>query len=266
MPSPFPGMDPYLESPRFFKSFHSRMITYLEDQLNRILPAGFAAQSEERLYVLPPQRKIYADFAVVSRSKPTAPPVNSGGVHVLEADTPRVVTAEPEEIHEAFLEIITLGGDEQVVAVIEILSPANKAVGNTGRDTYLRKQDYLLNSDTHLMEIDLLRAGAYTVATPEALARAQDEWDYIVSLHDATRPVNYLYFALTVHDRLPRVALPLTPGVPPVILDIQAAMAACYDVSAFPRRVDYEVEPVPPLSTEDAVWADTLLREKGLRS
>ncbi len=38
MPSPFPGMDPYLEDPAFWEDFHDRFVTYWSDVLNGSLP------------------------------------------------------------------------------------------------------------------------------------------------------------------------------------------------------------------------------------
>ncbi|MGH3577865.1 MAG: DUF4058 family protein, partial [Mycobacterium sp.] len=51
-------------------------------------------------------------------------------------------------------------------AVIEVLSPANKAAGSEGRRLYLAKQRQLLESQTHLLEIDVLRQGEHTAAPP----------------------------------------------------------------------------------------------------
>ena len=48
MPSPFPGMDPYIES-WIFGSFHSNLITAIYDRLNPRLPKRFIASTE--LYV-----------------------------------------------------------------------------------------------------------------------------------------------------------------------------------------------------------------------
>jgi hypothetical protein len=39
MPSPFPGMDPYLENPEIFPDFHDSFITYLREVLQASLPA-----------------------------------------------------------------------------------------------------------------------------------------------------------------------------------------------------------------------------------
>jgi Protein of unknown function (DUF4058) len=38
MPSPFPGMDPFLENPGIFSDFHDSFITYLRENLQANLP------------------------------------------------------------------------------------------------------------------------------------------------------------------------------------------------------------------------------------
>ena len=53
-----------------------------------------------------------------------------------------------------------------MVTTIEVLSPRNKTAGSEGRKLYRQKQREILSSDTHLLEIDLLRAGQHTVAAP----------------------------------------------------------------------------------------------------
>ena len=49
MPCPFPGMDPYLESPAFWSDFHARFLTYLSDAISDRLPPGYEARIDERL-------------------------------------------------------------------------------------------------------------------------------------------------------------------------------------------------------------------------
>ena len=46
MPSPFPGMDPYLESPEIFPDVHDSMITYLREALQASLPARILLRSD----------------------------------------------------------------------------------------------------------------------------------------------------------------------------------------------------------------------------
>lgn len=49
MPSPFPGMDPYLESPKHWSDFHYRFIAHWCEILNEHLPRRYAARVEERV-------------------------------------------------------------------------------------------------------------------------------------------------------------------------------------------------------------------------
>ena len=52
MPSPFPGMDPYLEEPVLWSTLHQRLITYIADDLNVLLP-GLAWRTWLVLYTVP---------------------------------------------------------------------------------------------------------------------------------------------------------------------------------------------------------------------
>ncbi len=49
MPSPFPGVDPYLEGQHFWEDFHPSFLTYCRDALNEILPRDYVAQLGERI-------------------------------------------------------------------------------------------------------------------------------------------------------------------------------------------------------------------------
>lgn len=51
MPSPFPGPDPYLEQPALWPAVHQRLITYLADELNGLLPPRYVANIGERVCV-----------------------------------------------------------------------------------------------------------------------------------------------------------------------------------------------------------------------
>jgi len=41
MPSPFPGMDPYLESPDWFPDLHGSLIILMKGMLQRSLPESY---------------------------------------------------------------------------------------------------------------------------------------------------------------------------------------------------------------------------------
>src|SRR5438128_2072640 len=51
MPSPFPGMDPYIEDPFFWSDFHSSMMGIMREALNAVLPARYTASIERHVWV-----------------------------------------------------------------------------------------------------------------------------------------------------------------------------------------------------------------------
>jgi uncharacterized protein DUF4058 len=269
MPGPFPAMDPYLEHPARWPGLHQSLITYTRETLNTLLPPRYAAEIGERLYITQPSRSIYPDVTVWQRRPPETGESGRGGTAVAvaaAADPPWILTLEPVEIREVFIEIFPIEDQSRLVTVIQVLSYANKTRGSEGRELYLRKQQELLQSTTSLIEIDLLRAGEHTVAPPreEVLLRC-GRWDYLVSLHRGGTGRVFEGWSILLRNRLPRIAIPLADGDPDVVLDLQPVFDRCYDTGPYARRLDYRTDPEPPLAGEDAAWADALLRERGLR-
>jgi hypothetical protein len=265
MPSPFPGMDPYLEHPALWPGVHQRLITYLGDRLNTLLPPHYVADIGERLYVVQPDRSIYPDVVVVEPPSTVALPEQQQGstATVLSSDPPWVLTVEPLEVREVFIEILSVEDASRVITVIEVLSPSNKTANSEGRQLYVTKQQEILQSPIHLIEIDLLRYGEHTVAAPRESLLARGVWDYLVCLHRGGQRARYEVWATTLRQRLPRIRVPLAHGEPDIVLDVQAVFDRCYDEGAYARRLDYRREPLLPLSETDRTWAATLLHERG---
>ena len=265
MPSPFPGMDPYLENPTLWPGVHQRLITYIADMLNAVLPSRYMADIGERLYVVQAERNIYPDVVVLEQpSTQTPPEQRARRIAVAASDPPWVLTVKSEEIREVYIEILSLADQSRVVTVIEVLSPSNKIAGSEGRQLYLTKQREILSSQTHLIEIDLLRQGEHTVAAPREMLVRRGKWDYLVCLHRGGQKGRYEVWAITLQQRLPRIHIPLQNGDPDVVLDLQSVFNRCYDEGAYVRRLDYHSEPPTPLEDADAQWANALLRERGL--
>lgn len=156
MPSRFPGMDPYLESPDWFPDLHGSLIIHMKGALQRSLPPSYYAQSNYRFWLEYSQRYADPDVEVVqSAEKPRRR--SRRGVAVAEPQTggPLVVTVETivnGPFKQAFLEIRRRRGKEvRLVTAIEILSPSNKKVGHTSRAQYIEKQQEVLGSDAHLV-------------------------------------------------------------------------------------------------------------------
>jgi hypothetical protein len=174
-----------------------------------------------------------------------------------------VETVEHDPYEEPFLEIRRRqGSEDRLVTSIEVLSPANKTAGNPGREKYLTKQCELVESQVHLIEIDLLRVGLHTSALPRHLAvERTGPFDYHVIVHRFDRPNDYFFYPIALEQRLPVIAIPLLPGDPDVPLDLQAGFDRAYDVGPYRRMVRYGADPIhPPLRPEQARWAAELLK------
>lgn len=269
MPSPFPGMDPYLESRAYWRDFHQRFITYLAEALNERLPPDYFAKIDERVVIQPWRDLFIPDMTIFKHtgSEYVAQRVRSGAA-VAEFDPPVLMTAlAPDELRESFIEIYAIKNQAEVLTTIELLSPINKA-GGTGSAEYVEKQKELLSCPVNLIEMDFLRSGQHTVAPDyEELKKVRPQpWDYLISLHRGGAKGNYEVWFMTVRERIPRILIPLEPGVQDVILNLQAVFRRTYDAAGYVRSIAYREDPVPPLEGKDAAWMNALLKRKKLRS
>jgi len=271
MPSPFPGMDPYLENPDWFPDLHDALITFIKGALQARLPGSYYARSRQHVWLdfkhrapVEPDMDVLRSGAARAHRRRDA---DAGGVAVAEPVTGEPVVVRVETImgdpfHEPYLEIHRRQGTEDiVVAVLEILSPSNKTPGDHGRNLYLAKQQETLLSQVHLIEIDLLRAGTHATAVPLDLAVAETgAFNYHVCVHRFDHFKDFFVYPLKLESRLPVIAVPLLPGDPDVPLDLQAAFDRAYDEGPYDRAVHYDMATVePPLRPEQAEWVKARL-------
>jgi hypothetical protein len=166
---------------------------------------------------------------------------------------------EPElRIWHSYLEIRDTQ-QQTVVTVIEPLSRWNKSPG-PGQEEYRAKQRALLLSDTNLVEIDLLRTGAHTVAVPASKLLASD---YQVCIHRVARPAGFEVVRFSLREPLPRVGIPLQPDEPDVVLDLPTVFTRAYDTGIYSRLAEYAGPADPPLEEADAAWPAELLQTAG---
>lgn len=268
MLSPFPGMDPYLEAPDIWPDFHDALAATIRVDLNRTLPRPYYA----RLVMRPEigiageeiQGRIVPDVAVVRSSLPETGPRARG---LAVADRPRTdlspsvrmrVSNEPLRHH--FVEIRDASRGHVLVTLIEIASPSNKRPG-PDRRTYETKQQEILQSDTSLVELDLLRAGEPLVGGPlvvESAGRLEPPPDYLVGVSRAWErgpKLDYELFPVRLEEPLPCIPVPLREGEPEVPLDLQYVFNQAYDGGPYARgAVDYGIPPDPPVPPDQADW------------
>ena len=258
-----------LEDPVIWPGIHQDLITLTKLALNALLPPHYAINTGERLYVVEAERSIYPDVAVFERAGGAGgAPGGSGAGAAVASDPPWVLLVEPVEVREVFLEIMALQEGKRVVTTLEVLSFTNKLPRSDGRRLYLTKQQELLPSQVHLIEVDLLRNTEHIIRPPreprEELLR-KGRWDYLVSLHRGGTGPRYEVSGFTVRQRLPRIRVPLAGGDPDIVLDLQAVFDRAYDEGGYARLLDYRREPRSPLAGDDAAWAHALLKDRGLR-
>ena len=267
MPSPFPGMDPYLESPEHWVGFHNALTVCIAGRLNATLPSGFAARVEfshtNRLVDEVDttwQRmagKIRPDVAVESRGPTATLPetvVTRGEQETIadetsgdwdlgfETDYP---LPSDDVVELTKVEIVTVSG-RHVVTEFEILSPTNKGAGWS---SYLAKKHAILQSTTSLVEIDLRVAGVRAVDPPE---RAVDAFHtdaatpYVVTCYPGwlrSRGVKSFCYPVRLDDRRPTIGVPLTVDRPRHALPMQSIFEQTYDLLGYRALIDYSVPP-----------------------
>ncbi len=248
MPSPFPGMNPFLEQDDAWHDFHERYIPRLAAALTAQVRPGYIVKIDEHVYVheMPDGPSRLAGRADVSVGGEG--PVRLGpAVGVLEAPG-RVRLPELDEERLAFVEVRDRR-DRTLVAVIELLSPSNKRPG-ADREQYLGERSRLLAAPVHLVEIDLLRGGR---SLP---AHDRPACDYSVLVSRADERPSAQFWPIALREPLPTVPVPLL-GDDSAALDLQAALHQVYDEAGYEDYI-YDGRPEPPLAPADAAWGATL--------
>jgi hypothetical protein len=250
MPSPFPGMNPYLERASVWESFHPHFIPAAVEQLTPQVRPHYIIQIEARLYIHEPpadQRfRAIADLGVKPRPGLDARSVGSS------TTAPTYVTlGEAVEFQKVHHILIRDRDGNEIVTVIELLSPTNKYAG-PHREQYLGKRNELLRSRTHLVELDLLRGGPRM--PPDDLPTC----DYCAIVSRVEERPRAGVWPWRLRDPLPVIPIPLRQGDSDACLDVKAVIDHVYDKAGYEDFV-YTGPPEPRLAPDDAAWAAQFL-------
>lgn len=293
--NPFPGMNPYVEGFGLWPSFHSRVIVGLGNLLSRQLRPEYRVSIEERVQVgtepddndngsgngsgirsgnglRVPDVAVLTGVGVgasvgagagVAVAAPAGGGGDGGGLRFpspeLSEDAIAVQLPTPELFKERYLEVRRVSNRE-VVAVIELLSPSNKG-GGSGHKAYLDKRAAVLSSLAHLVEIDLLRVGP-----PMPFISNVPDTHYRILVAHARRADNIAaLYPFGIRDAIPDFVLPLAQDAEGIAVNLNAVVNQVYADGSYDLDIDYAQDPESPLSDDDRVWIDELLREQGLR-
>ncbi len=239
-------MNPYLERPDIWLEVHYGLISGLMRSLNPLLNPKYRAAVDKRVYL---------DSLLVGIPDTTV--VQLLSTHVAKSTTSAVLS-KPErvtipmldEVTERFLEIRDVA-THQVITVIEILSPKNKRPGE-GRSQYLKKRQTIFSSQTHLVEIDLLRTG-----DPMPMQAGQQSDYQILVSRSQERPSAERY-PFNLQDAIPVFLLPLTPADVEPAIELAPLLNQAYQDAALELTIDYSLPPEPALSDANLAWLETL--------
>ena len=143
---------------------------------------------------------------------------------------------------------------DEVITVIELLSPKNKRAGD-GRIAYEKKRRAILGSATHLIELDLLGAGKAM-----AIRGMQSTTAYrILISRSHQRPAADLY-SVSLQQQLPSFAIPLKLTQKEPLIPLQEVFNGVYERARYETRIDYrQLVPSPGLSQVMEQWVEALL-------
>ena len=267
--SPFPGMDPYLDAE--WPDIHLKLIAMSGEALNAAMPPDLYARAELQVGVGPGNDD---DDEGVKRLRPVSPDVkitqeDDGGVAVLARPATRrdAVRLAPMKLRRdsplkrRWLEIRD-AGDRRLVTVVEFVSPANKR--GSGRAAFHRKRRDLLQGRVNVVEIDLTRGGPWPRLfddirlTPAARRATYRTAIFVPGMRGAFEA--WLH-PMPLAEPLPAVNIPLRVTDEPVPLSLQPLIERAYHGGRYGLTLDYREPPEPPLTGEDAKWADELLKQ-----
>ena len=249
MPSPFPGMNPFLEQPSVWRDFHTSFLVTLRSVLVPRVRPKCHVELEESIFIDPtgddPRLFAVADTAVADTALGEYRPSATATATVVAA--PVTVTVPGVTKKKMRRLVVRDSKSQEVVTAIELLSPSNKAAG-ADRDKYLEKRVEVLTSGANFVELDLLRGGQRMPIRPRA------ECDYYVLVSWAWQRPEMGLWPLKVRELLPAIPIPLRKGEPEPLIELKAVLDRTYDEAGYEDRI-YSAPPDPPLSTADADWA-----------
>ncbi len=242
-------MNPYLEQPEFWSDFHNQLVAALARSLVPLLIPKYRVVTDKWVYKV-------NDTSTIAIGRPDVAVQQSRADRTIAASGPTSAVAQPiqvmvplsEEVQQPYLQVRD-AATQEVITTVEVLSPANKR--GEGRRKYELKRQQILESLTHLVEIDLLRDGEPLPLANQANQLQAMQSHYRILVRRAqTRPTADLY-PFDLNDPIPRFPLPLRLEDPEVIVDLRTIISDLYEQLGYDYFIDYRNPPPAPWVTAD---------------
>ncbi len=229
MPSPFPGMDPFLEEPHRWLLFRHQFVTGLYQVLLPGLVDRYRARVCSRGFTL---------------------------------ELPLFTSVQRDPHSEEHIELRDRS-DGQLVTLIDVVSIVNRTTA-TGREAYLETRQLAEAQGAALVEIDLLTQGTGMLDYPR---ENLPEFDYAVTVTRPGTPGRYEIYTATLQKRLPKFRVPLAPDDRDTALELQDVFRRAYDLGGFGASIDYnsDLPPEVKFSNANHQWIDSWLTQQKRR-
>ncbi|ADG68269.1 hypothetical protein Plim_2443 [Planctopirus limnophila DSM 3776] len=268
MKSIFPGMDPLLESS--WSDAHTSLCTYTRDQLQTKLPHDLRARLEEQVQLTLPEDEVTGRIAASAVYHPNVQitesefATNSSVTQTadirLSTAKPHVVNFQPKNLFRR-ISVIERPTD-RLITTIEFICPEYKS--NTRRRlVFHERQEELLDAGVNLVEIDLVRAGEWTMFPDEDFVPQVCRNPYRIIVVRAELPDEAECYEVKLSEPLPTIAIPLRPTDQDVALEIQPLVSEAFEKAAYSTS-DYERAPLPSYSAEENTWVMNRLTAAGI--
>lgn len=253
MPSPFPGMDPFLEA--HWGDVHTRLTTYASDQLQPRLPGDLRARIEEYVHLeaenTDDRPRFSPDVTVTESATATLVRPTRTATAEIAAAEPLLVPFEPEPWTERWIQILDKASN-RVVTTIEFLSPGNK-MNLAQRAAFRRKQKQFLEAGVNVVEIDLIREGEWAVSSPQSYLPDAYRYPYRIAVIRGDQQAYSECYKVPLQQPLPTIRIPLRPQETDIPLDLQSLINAAWERGTY-SDIDYEHTECPPFHEDDTAW------------
>ena len=227
MPSPFPGMDPYLEDEQLWPLFQHQLVASLYQVLLPGLVDKYRARITQRAYV---------------------------------TEEPLFTSVIRQDRQEEYIEV-RQRGDGRLITRVDVASPINKTLSQ-GRAAYHETRRLARAQNASVVELDLCLQGQPLL---DYSRDGLPEWDYAVTVTRSNQPDRFEIYTATLAKRLPRFKVPLAADDRDTVLDLQATFARAFDQGNFAARIDYTRDPNVRMADAHRTWVGEWLRQMRLR-
>lgn len=249
MPSPFPGMNPFLERRTVWHDFHERFCTVAAESITSQVRPDYVVKIDEHVFV---HEVAPGSGGLVGRGDITIAATGTeipSAVATIQAPAQVTLPAVDRESL-SFIEIRDRDTN-RVVSIIELLSPTNKYLG-PDRQQYVAKRSQLLQSAIHFVEIDLLRGGTRMPMNDLGVC----DYCALVSRWESRPQADVWPWRLA--DPLPVLPIPLVAFQREAKLDLGSLLQRIYDAAGYEDYI-YRGCPEPELSPQQQQWCQGFL-------